>query len=134
MGRSDQYMNCNELFQRFEIEGEPLTVKEWTTTTPYRGKDWPTRCIRWKGVHRIRHGDREYLAQHSVVFDSGPKLGVSVTVEEKREVPFTPEEIAAGRANIERVMMDLFGCVVIWPEDKREHHVEEIEKSPPVAV
>ena len=134
MGRSDQYMNCNKLFQRFEIEGESLTITEKMTTTPYRGKDWPTRCIRWKGVHRIKHGDEEYLAVNTVVFDSGPKLGVSVTVERKREVPYTAEEIAAGRANIERVMMDLFGCEVIWPEKRGETHVEKDEEKPPVAV
>lgn len=132
MGRSDQYMNNHKLFQRFEIEGEPLTITEKMTETRDGAKSFPTHQIRWKGLHRIRHGDKEYLAIHSVVSDSGPKMGVSVSVQEPRE--YTAEEIAAGRANIERVMMDLFGCEVIWPEKRGDTHVEKDEEKPPVAL
>ena len=127
MARSDQYEHQNKLFMRFEIEGEALTITETERTTSYRGKDWPTRRVRWKGLHRIRFGDEEYLADESMVFDSGPKLGVSVVVTRHREVPFTAEERAAGRANINRVMRDLFGFDVIWPDETKE-------KSPPLTV
>ena len=129
MERSDRYMNCGKWFRRFEIEGEPLTITEQMTQTRDGAKSFPTRQVRWAGLHRIQHGDEEYLAVHSVVSDSGPKLGVSVTVEKQREVPFTAEESAAGRVRIGRVMMDLFGCEVIWPGPRGELTAGEAEET-----
>lgn len=117
MLRSDQYEHQRKIFTRYELEGEPVVITEKMITTHYRGKDWPTRQIRWTGVHKIRYGDEEYLADGSVVSDSGPKLGVTVVKERHREVPFTPEERAAGRERINRVMREIFGCDVIWPEE-----------------
>lgn len=114
MGRSDQYMNCNKLFQRFELEGEPLIITEKQSVTRYRHEDLPTVCIRWKGLHRIRHGEEEYLADESVVFDSGPKLGVSVTVTRHSDTVITKEERQANRDQIDAVMMQICGRRVDW--------------------
>ena len=114
MLRSDQYVNSNSLFTRYEIEGEPLEITVEEKTTRYRNKDWPTRYIHWKGLHRIERRGETFLADRSMVADSGPKLGVSVLYTRHPEVPYTKEERLAGRERINRVVQDLFGCRVIW--------------------
>lgn len=112
MAQQDRYITQNRPFIRTEIEGEKLVITRRQRTTPYRGKDWPTACIRWRGLHRIQFGEEEFLADESEVSDSGPKLGVSVVVTRHRDVPPTREEIEANRENINRVLRQICGCEV----------------------
>lgn len=121
MTRSDQYITQRKIFIRTEVEGEPLTITQTEKTTPYRGQDYPTVCVRWKGVHRIQFGEEAFLAEESMVSDAGAKLGVSVVVTKRREVPFTAAERAAGREHINQVLRSMFGCEVDWEEgEERE--------------
>lgn len=112
MARQDQHTHSKRLLIRTEIEGEPLVITEKQRFTVYRGKDIPTACIRWKGLHQIRWGDKEFLAVESVISDGGPSLGVSFAYEEVREVPPTREEIEENRANINQVLREICGCEV----------------------
>lgn len=134
--RQEQYEHQNKLLIRAELEGEPLTVTERHRVTPYRGKDWPTVCIRWKGLHVLRLGDQEILAAESVISDAGPKVGVTLSFERPRETPPTQEEIQANRENINRVLRSICGCEVTdWGDGKgAERYVVQIQKGPPLAV
>lgn len=114
MARTDQYITQHKPFIRTEVEGEPLTITRLDKTTPFRGKDYPTACVRWKGVHHIQFGEESFLAEESMVSDAGPTLGVSVVVTKRQEVPFTEAERAAGREYINRVLRDMFGIEVDW--------------------
>lgn len=135
MARQEQYEHQNQTLIRSEIEGEAVVVTERQRVTPYRGKDWPTVCIRWKGLHRLRLGDREVLAVESVITDAGPKLGVSLAFERPREAPPTQQEIQHNRDNINRVLRSICGREVSdWGDGKGDKHVAKAEKSPPVAV
>lgn len=110
--RKEQYDHQNKTLIREEIEGCSVVVSEKQKLTSYRGKDWPTVCIRWKGQHLLRLGDEEIVAVESVISDAGPKLGVSLSFERPREVPPSEKDIQANRENINRVLMQICGCQV----------------------
>lgn len=124
MARIEQYEHQHTLFVRTEIDGQPLAITVKHTSTMYRGKACPTETIRWKGLHKVRFGDKEQLADESMIFDSGPKLGVSVCVTPHPEVEPTAEERAANRERIREVCRDIFGCRAIFPDEKEEVHDE----------
>lgn len=119
MARQEQYEHQNKPLIRAEIAGESVVVSEKHRVTPYRGKDWPTVCIRWKGLHILRLGDQEIIAAESVITDAGPKVGVSLMFERPRETPPTQEEIQHNRENINRVLRENFGVEVKdWGDGK----------------
>lgn len=132
----EQYEHQNTTLIREEIAGESVVVSEKHRVTPYRGKDWPTVCIRWKGLHMLRLGDQEILAAESVISDAGPKVGVSLTFERPREAPPTQEEIQHNRENINRVLRSICGCEVTdWGDGKGEkRNVVQTKNGPPLAV
>lgn len=110
--RQEHYDHQNKTLIRQEINGCSVVVSAKQKVTRYRGKDWPTVCIRWEGKHLLRLGDEEIMAVESVISDAGPKLGVSLSFERPREVFPSEEEIQANRANINRVLMQICGCQV----------------------
>ena len=116
MARQDQYISQNKIFSRFEIEGESLTVTEFDRTSRSGRKAEPVTCIRWVGLHRIRYGDEEFLADRSMacVAGEGGKKGVSILVTRHPDVPFTEADRAENRKNIDRLLRDAFGCQVNW--------------------
>lgn len=117
--RQEQYEAQKQIFIRTELPGEPLVVKVKQTSTICYGKPKQTNCIRWLGLHRIQFGKEDFLAVKSVVWDSGPAGGVSTAWSRKPERPPTEEERAAVRANFERLMLETFGCKVIWPDTEK---------------
>lgn len=124
--RCEQYPHQHSTFRRWEIEGEALVVTSRISVTPYRGKDVPTTQIRWVGQHWCQMGDKEpYLADQSMIFDAGPKLGVTVCVTPHPETPPTEEERAATRARINEVCLDLFGRRAIFPGEETEEPYEQ---------
>ena len=114
--RQEQYETQKQIFIRTELPGEPLNVTVKQKSTSYRGRPWPTTCIRWRGLHRIQFGEMDFLAVESMVSDSGPTVGVSTAWTRKPERLSTEEERAAARANFERLMLETFGCKVNWPD------------------
>ena len=61
MGRREVYCIDERqqiYFTRWELEDQPVEVEETQRTTPYRHKDYPTRCIRWTGLHLTKYGDQ----------------------------------------------------------------------------
>ena len=116
MARQDQYISQNKLFTRWEIDGEPLTVTELQRMTGTQRRPEPVTCIRWVGLHRIRYGDDEFLADRSMVCVAGEggKKGVSILVTRHPEIPFTEADRAETRKNIDRLLRDAFGCQVNW--------------------
>ena len=82
MGRREVYCVDDKLqlyFTRWELEGQPVEVEEEQTTTHYGNKDYPTRCVRWTGLHFAQYGNRPVIrAQGSQICDAGSKLGTSV--------------------------------------------------------
>lgn len=98
MGRSEHYMlSCGIEIYRDEIEGEKLIVREIHRTTRWRGKDWPTRCIRWEGIHRFQWGQVDQIVGQSQICDAGP-VGISAVTN--NPVNGTEEERAAGQERI----------------------------------
>lgn len=116
MVRQDQYISQNKLFARWEIEGEQLTVTELQRTTGTQRRPEPVTCIRWVGLHRIRYGDEEFLADRSMVCVAGEggKKGVTLLVTRHPDVPFTEAEKEEERKNIDRLLTDMFGLRVNW--------------------
>lgn len=118
MGHREVYCVDDKLqiyFTRWELEDQPVEVEEKRTATPYRGKDYPTRCVRWTGLHLTRYGDQPVKrAQGSQICDAGPKLGISVAVELAPDAPYTPEERAAGREKIRQAIERIYGCRCYW--------------------
>ena len=110
--REEHYIHQNKTLVRCQIAGEEPVVTEKHRVTRYRNKDWPTTCIRWKGLHILRLGDEEITAAESVVTDAGPCVGVSLVFERPRDVPPTREETQASRDNINRVLRQICGCEV----------------------
>lgn len=117
--RQEQYETQKQIFIRSELPGEPLEVTVKQKSTSYRGRLWPTMCIRWRGLHRIQFGEMDFLAVESMVSNSGPTVGVSTAWTRQPERPPTEEERAAVRANFERLMLETFGCKVIWPDTEK---------------
>lgn len=98
MGRSEHYMlSCGIEIHRDEIVGEVLIVREIQKTTRWRGKDWPTRCVRWEGIHRFRWGQVDQVVGQSQICDAGP-VGISAVTN--NPVNSTEEERAAGQDRI----------------------------------
>ena len=117
--RKESYPNSNDIFTRTEIEGKLLTVTEAESTTHYRGKDVPTHTSRWVGVHWVQLGaDQEpFLAAQSMIWDAGPKLGISVCFTRCPERPPTEEERAANRERMRKMFRDAFGVETFIGED-----------------
>lgn len=134
MGACDQYMTQGKIFARQELAGEPLDIDHTDKTTRYRGKDWPTACTRWKGLHQVRFGEESFLADESMVFDSGPKLGVTVVVARHPDRPATEAERAAGREEVCRKIGAIFGCRCYWNNEGGAAHVGEVTKEAPQGV
>lgn len=134
--RQEQYEHQNKPLIRTEIEGEPIKITQFMRTTRNQKKDWPTVCIRWKGLHVLRLGDKEILAAESVISDAGPKVGVTLSFEQPRETPPTQAEIQANRENINRVLRSICGCEVTdWGDGKgAERDVVKTQKGPPLAI
>lgn len=107
-------------FTRWELEDQPpVAVEEKQKTTPYRRKDVPTLCVRWTGLHLTQYGNQPVKrAMGSQICDAGPKVGISVAVELAPEVPYTPEERAAGREKIRKAVEQIYGCRCEWQEKK----------------
>lgn len=118
MGRKEVYCIDERqqiYFTRWELEDQPVEVEEKQRTTLYRHKDYPTRCVRWTGLHLTKYGDQpEQKSLGSMVCDAGPKVGVSVMTERAPEVPYTPEERAAGRERIRQAVERIYGCRCEW--------------------
>lgn len=133
MGRSEHYNTNGEgtEIHRYEIEGEELVITEKMKTTPWRKKDWPTRVIRWKGVHRFQWGDIDKLVGESVICDAGP-LGISASSSPPDYS--TEEERAANRAEVCRRIGAIFGCKCYWNDEGGTAHVGEVTKEAPPAV
>ena len=110
--REEHYIHQNKPLVRRQIDGTEPVVTEKHRMTRYRKKDWPTACIRWKGLHILRLGDEEITVAESVITDAGPSVGVSVAFERPRETPPTREEIQTARENINRVLRQICGCEV----------------------
>lgn len=102
-------------FTRWELDGQLVEIEEKQKTTPYRHKDYPTRCVRWTGLHLTKYGDQpEQRSLGSLVSDAGPKLGISVVTERAPEVPYTPEEVEASRERIRQAVERIYGCRCEW--------------------
>lgn len=118
MGRKEVYCIDERqqiYFTRWELEDQPVEVEEKQRTTPYRHKDYPTRCVRWTGLHLTKYGDQpEQKSLGSMICDAGPKVGVSVMTERAPEIPYTPEERAAGRERIRQAVERIYGCRCEW--------------------
>lgn len=98
MGRSERYMLSSGIeIYRNEIEGEELVVHEVHKTTRWKGKDWPTRCVRWEGIHRFQWGQVDQIVGQSQICDAGP-VGISAVTN--NSVNNTEEERAAGQERI----------------------------------
>lgn len=121
MGRREVYCIDEKqqiYFTRWELEGQPVEVEEKQRTTPYRGKDYPTRCVRWTGLHLTKYGNQpEQRSLGSLVSDAGPKVGISVVTERAPEVPYTLEERAAGRERIRQAVERIYGCRCYWKDE-----------------
>ncbi|WP_160662554.1 hypothetical protein [Colidextribacter sp. OB.20] len=133
MGRREVYCIGERqqiYFTRWELEGQPVEVEETQRTTLYRHKDYPTRCVRWTGLHLTKYGDLpEQQSMGSLVSDAGPKCGVSVVTERAPEVPYTSEERAAGRERIRQAVEKIYGCRCEWKNKGGAPDVGEDEES-----
>lgn len=112
--KSDQFVHQKKPCARVELDDQPVTVTTTVGSTTYRGQEYETIKARWKGCHLLRIGEEEFLVDESMTFDAGPRLGVTLVFERHREVPFTEEECAAGRAHILRVATDVLVGQGIW--------------------
>lgn len=124
--RTETYPHQLSVCTREEIEGHPLEVTCWETTTRYRGRDCPTHVILWKGVHWMKLGDQPpFLVERSMIHDSGPKLGVTLQYTRCPETPVTAEERAENRRRAKEICMETFGRMLVYPDEDME---EEIRK------
>lgn len=114
MGRVEQFENGKRKCFRRELDGCPVVVTVKRTVTRYRRKEVPTTVTRWTGRHLLELGQEMIEADGSIIEDAGPLLGVSLMFERHRETSYTEAERAAGRAKIERVVREVFGCGCIW--------------------
>ncbi len=90
MGRIEYFEHSNMKCCRKEVDGWPpveMTVQH--TLSYYSDPPVPREGRRWKGRHILILGDKEYDVDCSLLGDRGPKIGISVTMEEHREVPLT---------------------------------------------
>lgn len=94
-----------------ELEGHPVREKVFTTTTPWRGKDYPTAVTRWIGLHQVEFGPRLdgepveveiKLVELSEVSDAGEKLGTSLVTT--KTTPGTEEQRIANRKRLNQVI------------------------------
>ncbi|MGE4277028.1 MAG: hypothetical protein AB7E30_07620 [Lawsonibacter sp.] len=100
MGRSEHYLLSRGIeVHRYEMEGQNLIIREVQKTTRWRGKDWPTRCIRWEGIHRFQWGQVERIVGQSQICDAGP-VGISAVTNDPADN--TAEERAAGQERVRR--------------------------------
>lgn len=133
MGRREVYCIDEKqqiYFTRWELEGQPVEVEEKQRITVYCHKDYPTRCVRWTGLHLTKYGNQpEQRSMGSLVSDAGPKLGISVVTERAPEVPYTPEERAAGRERIRRTIERIYGCECHWINEGGGPDVGETKKT-----
>ena len=118
MGRREVYCIDERqqiYFTRWELDDQPVEVEEKQKTTPYRHKEYPTRCIRWTGLHFTQYADhpvKQVLG--SQICDAGA-AGISVAVESLPGgcVP-TQEERDAGRERIRQAIEHIFSCRCYW--------------------
>ena len=69
-----------------------------------------------------------------MVCDAGPKVGVSVMTERAPEVPYTPEERAAGRERIRQAVERIYGCRCYWRDEGGGPDVGGTKEATPQAV
>ncbi len=117
MGRSEHYVLPQGIeIRRDEIQGERLVIRQMRKTTRWRGKDWPTTCIRWEGLHRFQWGAVEQIVEQSQICDAGP-VGISAVASPP--VAATREERAAGQERIRQAAGQSLGNAENWGRLKK---------------
>ena len=111
--RTDQYTSQNKVVIRTELPGQPLEILEWEKTIRHRNKDWPTHVVHWVGLHNLRNGEEDILAERSTIIDSGP-LGVTVVFTKPFAVEPTQEERDYNRQALQRVAAQAMYDQGLW--------------------